>query len=114
MSSPVVARGNVTRQANKKLRRQRIHDIAKTLIARAGNDIEIVFTGLSKGEKLHEKLIADSDTGMHQVHPSITHVSVDPLPLRYADTPFFTDLTEQSIWSNHTRNENLSPDDAQS
>jgi AcrR family transcriptional regulator len=36
MSSPVVARGNVTRQANKKLRRQRILDIAKTLIASQG------------------------------------------------------------------------------
>lgn len=36
MSSPVVARGNVTRQANKKLRRKRILDIAKTLIASQG------------------------------------------------------------------------------
>ena len=33
MSSPTLARGNVTRQANKKLRRQRILDIAKHLIA---------------------------------------------------------------------------------
>lgn len=36
MSSPVLARGNVTRQANKKLRRQRILDIAKNLIASQG------------------------------------------------------------------------------
>ena len=36
MSSPTLARGNVTRQANKKLRRQRILDIAKHLIASQG------------------------------------------------------------------------------
>jgi AcrR family transcriptional regulator len=36
MSSPTLARGNVTRQANKKLRRQRILDIAKYLIASQG------------------------------------------------------------------------------
>ena len=36
MSSPILARGNVTRQANKKLRRQRILDIAKHLIASQG------------------------------------------------------------------------------
>ena len=36
MSSAILARGNVTRQANKKLRRQRILDIAKHLIASQG------------------------------------------------------------------------------
>ena len=36
MSSPTLARGNITRQANKKLRRQRILDIAKHLIASQG------------------------------------------------------------------------------
>ena len=36
MSSPTLARGNVPRQANKKLRRQRILDIAKHLIASQG------------------------------------------------------------------------------
>jgi AcrR family transcriptional regulator len=36
MSSPTLPRGNVTRQANKKLRRQRILDIAKHLIASQG------------------------------------------------------------------------------
>jgi AcrR family transcriptional regulator len=36
MSSAILARGNVTRQANKKLRRQRILDIAKNLIASQG------------------------------------------------------------------------------
>ena len=36
MVSPITARGNVTRQANKKLRRQRILDTAKNLIASQG------------------------------------------------------------------------------
>jgi AcrR family transcriptional regulator len=36
MSSPTLARGNITRQANKQLRRQRILDIAKHLIASQG------------------------------------------------------------------------------
>jgi AcrR family transcriptional regulator len=36
MSSSAIARGNTTRQANKKLRRQRILDIARNLIATKG------------------------------------------------------------------------------
>jgi len=36
MDSPVIARGNITRQANKRLRRQHILNIAKTLIATEG------------------------------------------------------------------------------
>lgn len=39
MSSPTLARGNITRQANKKLRRQRILDIAKHLIASQGFEV---------------------------------------------------------------------------
>lgn len=36
MDSPVIARGNITRQANKRLRRQHILNIAKNLIATEG------------------------------------------------------------------------------
>ena len=36
----------------------RIDDVARQLIAMSGRDVEIVFTGLRPGEKLHEELLA--------------------------------------------------------
>ena len=38
----------------------RIVDVAQRLIAQSGKRIEIVFTGLRPGEKLHEVLLGDA------------------------------------------------------
>ncbi|MHC6222075.1 polysaccharide biosynthesis protein [Arthrobacter sp. MMS24-S77] len=57
----------------------RILDVAERMIDRSGRDIEIVFTGLRTGEKLHEDLIAHEETDSRPLHPQITHTQVPPL-----------------------------------
>src|SRR5262249_40999258 len=39
----------------------RIYDVARRLAAQADDPIDIVFTGLRKGEKLHEELFGDGE-----------------------------------------------------
>lgn len=56
-----------------------ILDVAKRLIAQAGQKIDIVFTGLRPGEKMHEVLFSKEETGTHRQHSSISHVLVPPL-----------------------------------
>ena len=55
----------------------RILDVAKRMIAMSGKDIEIVFTGLREGEKLHEELIGRSEHDPPLQHPKISHAQVD-------------------------------------
>jgi dTDP-glucose 4,6-dehydratase len=88
----------------------RILDVARKLISKAGKDVDIVYTGLRKGEKLHEKLIADSEKSLQQVHPSISHICVDPLPLDYTENAFQADLAEQTSWSHEPRRQISSHD----
>ncbi len=57
----------------------RILDVAQRLVARSGKEIEIVFTGLRRGEKLHEALFSTGEQGTRRQHPLITHVPVPPL-----------------------------------
>ncbi len=57
----------------------RILDVAKRLIAESGKDIEIVFTGLRNGEKLHEVLFSDGEERFPTTHPLVTHVQVPPV-----------------------------------
>ncbi|MBN9632760.1 MAG: polysaccharide biosynthesis protein [Actinobacteria bacterium] len=57
----------------------RILDVAERMIALSGRDIAIVFTGLRDGEKLHEELVGEGETGVRRVHPKISHASVTAL-----------------------------------
>lgn len=61
----------------------RILDVAQRLVARSGQQIEIIFTGLRPGEKLHEALYSRGEQGIRRSHPLITHV---PVPARDPDT----------------------------
>lgn len=59
----------------------RILDIAKRMVELSGKEIDIVFTGLREGEKLHEVLISETENGERPFHDLITHarvVSLDP------------------------------------
>ncbi|NNE73495.1 MAG: polysaccharide biosynthesis protein [Acidimicrobiales bacterium] len=59
----------------------KILDVARRLVAQADRPIEIVFTGLRPGEKLHEILLGQGEADERPAHPLISHVSVPPLPL---------------------------------
>lgn len=63
----------------------RVIDIAQRMIDMSGKDIEITFTGLREGEKLHEELIGSGESGDRLHHPKIAHASVAPLSPHEAD-----------------------------
>lgn len=54
----------------------RILDVAERMIAMSGKQIDITFTGLRHGEKLHETLIDVGETDERPFHPSISHSSI--------------------------------------
>ncbi|MFE7068005.1 MULTISPECIES: nucleoside-diphosphate sugar epimerase/dehydratase [Microbacterium] len=54
----------------------RILDIAQRMIAMSGEFIEIVYTGLRPGEKLHEELIGADEVVERPFHPQIQHTSI--------------------------------------
>lgn len=57
----------------------RIADVAQQLAALADQPIEIVYTGLRAGEKLHEVLLGGGEVDRRPFHPMISHVQVPPL-----------------------------------
>ena len=57
----------------------KIVDVAERLIAESGRDIEINFTGLRQGEKLHEVLFSGSEGHTPSTHPLISQVRVPSL-----------------------------------
>jgi FlaA1/EpsC-like NDP-sugar epimerase len=61
----------------------KIADVARLLICRAHrSDVEIVYTGLRAGEKLHEELFGPGEIRDYRPsHPLVSHVTVPPLAL---------------------------------
>lgn len=57
----------------------RILDIAERMIEMSGKTVEIVFTGLRPGEKLHEELLGMHEQDSRPRHPKISHAAVKPL-----------------------------------
>ena len=57
----------------------RIVDVARRLIDESRRDIDIEYTGLRQGEKLHEVLLSAHEKGTPSRHPLITQVSVPSL-----------------------------------
>jgi len=65
----------------------RIVDVARRMIAQSGRDVEIVFTGMRPGEKLHEDLFSPVEHHSRSEHPAIAVVdvpSIDPAHLSTA------------------------------
>ena len=54
----------------------KIVDVAKRLVAQADRPIEIVFTGLRPGEKMHEILLGQAELDDRHAHPLISHCQV--------------------------------------
>ncbi|MFZ4668165.1 MAG: polysaccharide biosynthesis protein [Microthrixaceae bacterium] len=57
----------------------RIADLAKRLVAQSDRPVEIVYTGLRPGEKMHEILFAPEEESTISEHPMIHRVGVPPL-----------------------------------
>lgn len=57
----------------------RIADVARRFARQHEPELEIVYTGLRDGEKLHETLLASGEEDHRPVHPLITHVAVPPI-----------------------------------
>lgn len=57
----------------------KILDVAKRMIAMSGKKIEIVFTGLREGEKLHEVLVGQKEHLERPFHPKISHTRAKPI-----------------------------------
>ena len=56
-----------------------IGEVAERLIRESGRKVEIVFTGIRPGEKLHEVLLGADEPDLRPVHPLISHVPVPAL-----------------------------------
>lgn len=56
-----------------------ILDVAKRMIAQSGKDVDIVFTGLRHGEKMHEILVGYGEGNERPFHPKISHAHVDTI-----------------------------------
>ncbi|MBB1509821.1 nucleoside-diphosphate sugar epimerase/dehydratase [Tessaracoccus sp. MC1756] len=66
----------------------KILDVAKRMIAESKKDIEIHFTGLREGEKMHEVLFSNAEAGDSSEHPLISEVQVPALhPDMIPDSP---------------------------
>ena len=66
----------------------RIAEVAKQMAEQADSPVEIVYTGLRPGEKLHEELFGDGEQDERPLHHLISHVAVpalDPAEVRLLD-----------------------------
>jgi dTDP-glucose 4,6-dehydratase len=63
----------------------KILDVAQHMIRRSGRDVEITFTGLRPGEKIHEILVATHESQDAPIHPLIWHTRATPLSLSEVD-----------------------------
>jgi FlaA1/EpsC-like NDP-sugar epimerase len=59
--------------------RVRVVDVVQRLAASASKPVQIVYTGLRPGEKLHEDLFGVGECDDRPIHPLISHVQVPPL-----------------------------------
>lgn len=57
----------------------RIVDVARQLMVLAGRPVQILYTGLRDGEKLHEELFGAGEADHRPAHPSVSHVCAPPL-----------------------------------
>ena len=70
-------------------------DVAQQIIAMSGkSDVEIQFTGLRGGEKLHEELFGDDQVVRRTAHDLVRAVEVPPLA--------GADVTPEVDWSQAT------------
>lgn len=69
-----------------------IADVARQLIAMSHRPVDLVFTGLRPGEKLHEDLFDKTEYGRRPHHPLISHVRVPQLDAHFLELEDWTAL----------------------
>jgi dTDP-glucose 4,6-dehydratase len=74
----------------------RILDVARRMIEMSGQEIEIVYTGLRHGKKLHEELIGDNESDERPMHPKISHTAVHPISPERLDKTRWHELCAQA------------------
>lgn len=57
----------------------RIDDVARRLADQSPRSVEVVYTGLRPGEKLHEDLLGDGEVDHRPSHPLVSQIRVPPL-----------------------------------
>lgn len=65
-----------------------IDSVARQIASRSSTPVEIVYTGLRQGEKLHEDLFGVGERDDRPLHPMVSHVDVpplDPVHVRFLD-----------------------------
>ena len=72
----------------------KIVDVARRLVAEADRSIEIVFTGLRHGEKMHEVLFSDGEADRRPHHPLISHCAVPAMSVADVALVAETELAE--------------------
>ncbi|MCT2089346.1 polysaccharide biosynthesis protein [Micrococcus terreus] len=75
----------------------RIMDIAERMIEMSGKDIDIVFTGLREGEKMHEELVGLGEGDERPYHPKISHAMVQTLSPTMMDKQVWLDRCGKSM-----------------
>jgi FlaA1/EpsC-like NDP-sugar epimerase len=70
--------------------RVKIVDVARHMIAMSGRAVDVVYTGLRGGEKLHEETLGAGELDVRPSHPLISHVAVPPLR---------PDLVDEQPWA---------------
>ena len=80
----------------------RIDDVARRLIARSGRNIAIQYTGLRKGEKLHERLVGSEEIATARDHPLVLHTTVPALDVAALSRIDGTNVREIALWQTNT------------
>lgn len=59
----------------------KIADMARYMISRSGRDIQVRYTGIRPGEKVHEALVAKTESVSNELHPLISHARINGLDI---------------------------------
>nr|WP_246286245.1 nucleoside-diphosphate sugar epimerase/dehydratase [Microbacterium pseudoresistens] len=79
-----------------------ILDVAKRMISMSGKNIEIVFTGLRHGEKMHEVLVGNREELERPFHPKVAHTNADTISPERLDFDGWKARLEQAPRDNDT------------
>jgi dTDP-glucose 4,6-dehydratase len=81
----------------------KIVDVAQRFADQHHPPLEIVFTGLRPGEKLHEDLVAVDEHGECPFHSMITHIRAEPIAVaEMTDATVTTELIRELAFSRST------------